>query len=115
MLHDDKYNFKLFAENDVPVLIDIFKMILNRSADIAAGLLLGVLEKIGFYEERGNGVFVLGDKYKHDIVSVGIDGGMFLNMPQYPQRIRKTMVKLVGDEIVNRINIVHAEDGSGRG
>eukprot|EP00483_Globobulimina_turgida_P012003 UN12025 len=97
-------------------MIDMFQMVLNRSADLAAGLLLGVLQKIGFFKETGNGnTFVLCDKYKHDIVSVGIDGGMFLNMPQYPQRISKTMVDLVGETIVNRINIVHAEDGSGRG
>ena len=114
ILHGDKYRLKGFDENDVMVMVEIFKLIMNRSADLAACLLLGVLEKCGFYRESVNG-FELCDKYKHDYITVGIDGGVFLNMPQYPQRIRKTMVRMVGERIVNKVNIDHAEDGSGRG
>ena len=96
------------------IMIEIFKLVINRSADLSACLLLGVLEKCGFYKENSNG-FELCNNYVRDHVTVGIDGGVFLNVPKYPQRMRNTMIRMVGEEIVNRIHIYHAEDGSGKG
>ena len=116
MLHSEKYNLRAFDDDDIKVMIDIFKLVLNRSADLAAAMLLGVLQKIGVFEEKaGTNEFMLNEKYKYNPVCVGVDGGLFLNMPQYPQRIRQKMVDMVGEKIVNWINIVHSEDGSGRG
>ena len=97
------------------MMVQILQMVMDRSADMVACLLLGVLQKCGFFEERKRNEFVVTGKYQRDYITVGTDGGVFLNVPQYPQRIRKTMVQMVGEDVVNRIRIVSAEDGSGKG
>lgn len=100
---------------DASIMAQILQMVMNRSADLVACLLLGVLQKSGCIEERKGNQFAVTDKYKRDYITVGMDGGVFLNVPQYPQRIRKTMVNMVGEQVVNRIRVVPSEDGSGKG
>eukprot|EP01084_Bolivina_argentea_P241245 405045_1 len=102
-----------FDENDCKIFGEICELIVNRSADLVATLLLGVLEKIKFFEGSYENGFVLIDNDK--CITIGIDGSVYLKMPRYAERMDLTMRILVGEQIVDNMNIVHAKDGSGIG
>ena len=98
-----------FDKDDCKILGRICELIVNRSADLVAALLLGVLQRIKFVDDKLS--LLKTDKR----IIIGIDGSVFLKMPRYSERIMNTMRKLAGDKVVNNIKIVHAEDGSGIG
>ena len=111
---DQRYglNDSSFGEEECKIFGSICELIVNRSADLVAALLLGVLQKIKFFQEY-RGKWRLREKDK--VITIGVDGSVFLKMPRYSERIKSTMIGLVGHHIVDKIQMVHAEDGSGIG
>eukprot|EP01084_Bolivina_argentea_P109486 195713_1 len=104
-------------KNDGEIFGKICVLIVGRSADLAATLLLGTLEKTGLYKCKNDG-FQLNEEYKCDnekMLTVGIDGSVFKYVPKYQKRMEKCMNEVVGNEIGKRIKLVLASDGSGRG
>merc|ERR1712154_382637 len=108
-----------FEISDAEIFGRICTLIVNRSADLAATLLLGTLEKTGVFncyreDERNpfeNDRFELTKSYKENnnkLVTVGIDGSVFQHVPRYRER-------MVGHQIAKRIKLVRSTDGSGKG
>ena len=126
ILHGNKCNLKKFTSEDATVFAKCCILIINRSADLAATLLLGTLEKTGLYivhrkDDRNpfeNDIFELCDKYKNNnnlYITVGIDGSIYQKVPKYKERMRESIKKIVGNEISQRIKLVLSSDGSGKG
>merc|ERR1712062_531023 len=110
---------KDFSRSDGEIFGKICVLIINRSADLAATLLLGTLEKSGLYkcyrEDERNPFeqdrFELTEEYKmnnNKIVTVGIDGSVFQYVPRYQLRMEQTIKDVVGDDIAKRIKLVHS-------
>ena len=126
ILHGDKCGLVKFDKLDATIFAKICQLIVNRSADLSATLLLGTLEKTGLFncyrdDDRNpfeDDRFELTQKYKQDtnkIITVGIDGSVYQYVPRYQQRMQECMVKVVGQEIAQRVRLVHSSDGSGKG
>eukprot|EP01083_Nonionella_stella_P275499 935624_1 len=108
---------KQLDERDAVIIAKICQLIVNRSADLAATMLLATLEKSELYWVDADGSFVLSDKYsaKDESIGVGIDGSVYQNIPRYKERMLHTMTRIVGAEIVNKIEMISAKDESGVG
>jgi len=126
ILRGEKGGLTKFEQQDARVFAKICQLIINRSADLSATLLLGTLEKTGLYtchrEDDRNPFeddrFVLTKEYKNDnnkLLTVGIDGSVYQHVPRYQQRMEECLRKVVGVEIASRIRLVHSSDGSGKG
>eukprot|EP01083_Nonionella_stella_P002528 7265_1 len=121
-----KYGLTQFTNSDANIFGRICRLIVNRSADLAATLLLGTLEKTGVYtcsrEDERNPFeedrFELTQSYKQNtnkLATVGIDGSVYQHVPRYKERMEYTILNVVGREVAQRIQLVHAHDGSGKG
>ena len=126
ILQSDKAGLVKFEQEDARIFAKICQLIVNRSADLAATLLLGTLEKTGLFtchrEDDRNPFeddrFELTKEYKNDtkkLLTVGIDGSVYQYVPRYQQRMQQCLKRVVGDEIASRIRLVHSSDGSGKG
>jgi len=105
-----------FTMNDGKLFVQLCRVIVNRSADLAATLLLGVLEKTGLFTKiKDKELFVLESAYNAKKVWVGIDGSVWQNVPRYQQRMKNTMQKIVNKKIADKIKLTTSIDGSGRG
>ena len=113
-MNDKRYGFgDAFDGSDCKMFGAICELIVNRSADLIAALLLGILQRIQFFEVDNEGMCTLKNDQKS--VVIGADGSVFLKMPKYAERLKNTMRRLAGDKVVEKVRIVHAEDGSGIG
>ena len=126
ILHGSDCKLTQFNQTDAVVFAKICQLIVNRSADLAATLLLGTMEKTGLYtcsrqDDRNpfeNDTFELTQIYKENkqkMLTVGIDGSVYQFVPRYKERMYQCMQNVVGEEITNRVILVHSSDGSGKG
>ena len=114
IVNDKRYGFgDAFDGRDCKIFGAICELIVNRSADLIAALLLGILQRIKFFEVDNEGMCTLKNDEKS--IVIGADGSVFLKMPKHAERLRDTMRRLAGDKVVEKVRIVHAEDGSGIG
>jgi len=118
VLHDS-CGLEDFGKHDAVIFAKICQLITNRSADLAAALLLGTLQKTGLFQwDPDVGIFELNEEYqanKGANVTIGIDGSVFKYVPRYKERMEEAMAKMVGHGIARRVDLVHSADGSGKG
>ena len=105
-----------FTKNDGKLFVQICRVIVNRSADLSATLLLGVLEKTGLFTKvKDKELYMLREEFTKKKVVVGIDGSVWQSVPRYQQRMSATMQKIVNKKIADKIKLVPSTDGSGKG
>ncbi|ETO08827.1 hypothetical protein RFI_28561 [Reticulomyxa filosa] len=104
----------------------LLELVTQRSADMAATCLTAVFEKSGIFTTskaddwilREKGTFTLSEEYTKDPskkITVGVDGSVYIKIPGYEQRMKETISRILDTEIGSRVDLVHSEDGSGKG
>ncbi len=96
----------------------ICRLVVDRSADLAAACLSGVLEKTGMFsvnEEKKELRISKEYSEKDDYITVGIDGSVYEKTPGYKERMMEGLERILGKGIAGKVRLVHSRDGSGKG
>eukprot|EP01083_Nonionella_stella_P056160 148053_1 len=104
-----------FSANDAKLFVQLCRVMVNRSADLSSTLLLGILEKAQLFSKiKGKELYVLDPQIRRKCI-VAMDGDVWKTMPRYHQRMRNTMQKIVNKKIADKIKLITALDGCGKG
>lgn len=85
------------------VVVELCNIIATRGARLAAAGVLGILKKLGR------------DIGETPETVIAMDGGLYEHYTEYSKCMEKTLHELVGDELSERIKLIHSNDGSGIG
>ncbi|KAF5187696.1 Hexokinase-1 [Thalictrum thalictroides] len=88
------------------VVVELCNIVASRGARLSAAGILGILKKLG------KDTIKEGEKQK---TAIAMDGGLYEHYTEFSKCLEGTLNELLGEEVANNIDIIHANDGSGVG
>lgn len=91
------------------IVVEVCDAIAKRGARLAAAGILGILKKMG----RDTVVGKESGEIQKTVIAM--DGGLYEHYTAFSKCLEDTLEELLGKEVSNCVDIVHANDGSGIG